>query len=199
MGSKAQRSMAKVDPTLWIKLSPGPNTPAPGGRGRRRLSGNQAPGAAQGGRPVLWVICPEQQCQQRGHYGGASAQLAALTAHDFLVHNTESCFSSGSSYSLDDSKIHRANPTPSAPFQRLFFNPKHGFLQILGGVWSGPGGGAGWRRVLQPHPDAPGLLAPPHVRVRERPCTSRPGPVPALPTVPAGLRDTQFPRHTRLL
>ena len=98
-----------------------------------------------GGEPVhhglfIRTYSLRQQHQQRGRYEGPSALLPGLIVRDFLVHNTESCLSSRGTYSLDDSKIHRANSTPSAPPQRLSFNPRRGFLQILSVMENGCGG-----------------------------------------------------------
>lgn len=51
-----------------------------------------APGAPGVNNQFTGSSARKQQCQQGEHYGGASAQLAGLIAHVFLVHNTESCF-----------------------------------------------------------------------------------------------------------
>lgn len=86
-----------------------------------------------------------------------------LIAHDFLLHNTKSHFSSRSSYSQDDSKIHRAKPAVACLPTPLFFNPKQ-VLKILD-VMNRPGGGSVCSRdtptsplVTAPHAGSEGIV-----------------------------------------
>lgn len=151
---------ARQPSTLQTKLSPGKNTSCPLGSCADSGAGTRPMGAAQGAsRPRAlkgeWPVYLSSSWK-RWDIMEVPGPTPGLIAQDFLLHNTKSHFSSRSSYSQDDSKIHRAKPTLACLPTPLFFNPKQVVLQILD-VMNCPGGGSVCSRDT---PTSPLVTAP---------------------------------------